>query len=126
MDVNLLKTKMMIVRGKQKLPEHLINVGFTFKGQPGPHHSRGGDIHWRSATHSWKDMCYAAEHRATAASKILHAMLSKCKRKGIYQPAFLCRISYVLALPVLSYGAHVWGPSMFQEYLTDPLHSKNK
>jgi hypothetical protein len=34
MDVNLLKTKMTIVRGKQNLPEHLVNVCFRFKGQP--------------------------------------------------------------------------------------------
>jgi hypothetical protein len=124
MDVNLLKTRMMIVRGKQNLPEHLVNVCFTFKGQPLTIVEE--EIYLGIMLHSWKDMCYAAEHRATAASKNLHAMLSKCKRKGINQPAFLCRIFDVLVLPVLSYGAHVWGPSMFQEFLRDPLDSKNK
>jgi hypothetical protein len=99
-------------------------VGFTFRGQPLTIVEE--EIYLGVMLHSWKDMCYAAEHRATAASKSLHAMLSKCKRKGIYQPAFLCRIFDVLVLPVLSYGEHVWGPGIYVSGVLDRPFAQRK
>ena len=54
----------------------------------------------------------------------MHSMLSRCKNRGIFQPAFICIVFDVFVVPVL-WPAHVWGPSMFQEFLSDPFNSKN-
>ena len=97
-------------------------MSFTFRGVP---LSVVQEEIYGIMMHGWKDMRYAASQRAIVAKESLHGMLSKCKKGGIFQPAFLCRIFDVLVLPMLSYGAHVWGPSMFQKFLFDPFDSKN-
>ena len=37
----------------------------------------------------------------------------------------MCEIFDMLVRPVGAYGAHVWGPSMFQRFLHDPLNVDN-
>ena len=123
MEVNLTKTKVIIFRCGKKLPKSVANMCFIFTGIPLAVVEE--EKYLGIMMHSWKDMCHAASQRAIVARKSLHAMLSRCKKGGISQPAFLCRIFDVLILPALSYGAHVWGPSMFQRLLTKPLDSKN-
>lgn len=52
-------------------------------------------------------------------------MMHKCYKAGLTQPAILCVMFDVLVRPVVSYGAHIWGPSMFARFLHDPHNSQN-
>ena len=75
--------------------------------------------------HAWKDMTYSAEQRAVAMNRSLHSVLHRCKQTGVSQPAFMCEVFDMLVRPVGAYGAHVWGPSMFQKFLYKPLDVDN-
>jgi hypothetical protein len=53
--------------------------------------------------------------------KALHAMLAKCRHRGLRQTAFVCRLFNILVEPVLSYGCQVWGPDVFMGKLDKPF-----
>lgn len=52
-------------------------------------------------------------HRAQLGRKAMHSCLTKAQAIRIQQPSMLCRFFDILISPVLSYGAHIWGPYIF-------------
>lgn len=123
MEVNMQKTKVMIFRSGEKLPDHLTNVVFTYRGET--LQAVESEKYLGVVVHAWKDMVYSAEQRGGAASRSLHSMMHRCRQTGVCQPAFMCELFDTLVRPVISYGAHIWGPSVFNSFLQDPLSSKN-
>ena len=66
--------------------------------------------------HATKDMSFGTAFLVAAARKAMFAMRRRCALLGIRDPALQCKLFDTLVLPILSYGAEVWGvPGSFVE-----------
>ena len=95
-------------------------------GRPSSHH--GISTSRNSLSHSLLGFIFifAAEQRAAVGAKAYHSMMVTVAQKGLQRPDILCDLFDKKVRPVLSYGAHIWGPYMFNRWARDPLSPENK
>ena len=120
MRVNMSKTKLLIFRSGKALPPHLCNVTWTYQGKPLSISVQ--EKYLGVVMHESQDMCFAADHRGAVGSKSLHGMMVMVAQNGLQRPDIICDLFDNLVRPVLSYGAHIWGPYMFTKWFRDPLN----
>jgi hypothetical protein len=124
MKVNFAKTKIIILRASKSVPGHLQEVHWKYKGQTLSVVDQ--EKYLGLVVHETKDMCYAAEQRGLIGARspngnhASHGGKTKFKR-----PDIICSLFDKLIRPVLSYGAHIWGPYMFSKFAKDPLNPSN-
>lgn len=63
--------------------------------------------------HATKGMTWAAKLLAECGHRAMHALLGKCREQCLTQFDFKCRLFDCMVMPLMSYGAHVWGPEIF-------------
>jgi hypothetical protein len=73
-----------------------------------------------------KNMAMAADQRGALGAKACYSMMVRVAQKGLQRPDVICDIFDKLVRPVLSYGAHIWGPYMFTRWSKDPLNPENR
>lgn len=61
---------------------------------------------------------------AASGSKAMHALLTHLRRAKLTQFDIKTRMFDVLVEPVMSYAAHVWGPSVFHKKLRQPYNTE--
>lgn len=62
--------------------------------------------------HAFKDMSKAMISLAEGGHRAMHALLGRCRETCLTQFAFKCRLFDTLVQPLMSYGAHIWGPEV--------------
>ena len=124
MRVNMNKTKLLIFRSGKEVPPHLSNVTWTYQGQPLAISAQ--EKYLGVVMHESQDMCSAADHRGAVGSNSLHGMMVMVAQNGLQRPDIICDLFDKLVRPVLSYGAHIWGPYMFTKWFRDPLNPSNR
>jgi hypothetical protein len=125
MKVNVAKTKFVIFRkGGRPLPDSIRETVWYYKGQPIKVVDE--EKYLGFMLHGNKGPCHTAGHRAQCGSKASHGMLHKCIEVGIYRPDIVCSLFDKLVRPVLSYGAQIWGPYMFEKWWKEPLARENE
>ena len=124
MKVNMKKTKVMIIRSGKLVPKHLKALALTYNGQPLSLSEQ--EKYLGLVMHECKSMIFAAEQRGAVGAKAYHSMMVTVAQKGLQRPDILCDLFAKKVRPVLSYGAHIWGPYMFNRWARDPLSLENK
>ena len=125
MKVNMKKTKLMIIRSGQLMPEHLKEVVLTYNGQLLSVSEQ--EKYLGLVMHECKSMITAGQQRGALGAKAYHSMMVTVAQKGLQRPDILCDLFDKKVRPVLSYGAHIWGPYMFNRWAKkDPLNCENK
>jgi len=77
--------------------------------------------------HETRGLAGAADALAAAASKAMHAVLTRCRRANLTQFDIKTRMFDVLVEPVLSYASHIWGPLSFRKrLLASPFSTKSE
>ena len=124
MNVNMKKTKLMIIRSGKLVPKHLKALALTYNGQPLSLSEQ--EKYLGLVMHGCKGMIFAAEQRGAVGAKAYHSMMVTVAQKGLQRPDILCDLFDKKVRPVLSYGAHIWGPYMFNRWTRDPLSPENR
>ena len=121
MRVNSSKTQVIVFRHPRT--DHRQPTTFTYQGRPLPEVPSivymGVHFHCtRALKHSHMPATKAAGFKA------LFAMMARCRRGGLKQPAFLCRLFRLLVAPVISHGCQVWGPEAAVGKLDHPCDAE--
>lgn len=113
MEVNLSKTHVVVFRRpKVACPTDVL----TYRGQP--LHFKDSCTYLGLQLHATKGFGTARDQLASEGRKALFGLLHLLRHHHITQGDLRMRMFEILVEPVLSYGAHIWGPCMCPRWLT--------
>ena len=84
---------------------------FMFRGEVVPF--RDSYDYLGLLVHGTRGLLGAVDALAASGNMAMHALQSRCRQQRLTQFDIKCRLFDALIEPILSYGAHVWGPDLF-------------
>jgi Reverse transcriptase (RNA-dependent DNA polymerase) len=87
------------------------SVVLKFRGEVVPFKDMYGYL--GLVVHATKGLLGAMDALAASGQRAMQTLQSRCRQQRLTQFDIKCRLFDALVEPVLSYGAHVWGPDVF-------------
>jgi hypothetical protein len=110
MEVNMHPSKTCVVVFRNQRVPLPRSLAFMYAGQPIS--IQRSYTYLGMELHDTKGLRPAASALAASGTNAMHALLGRFRRQRITQYDMKCRMFDIMVEPVMSYGAHVWGPEL--------------